>query len=215
MVNKNQLFRELAPLYVKGELTAEQRMAFEQQLEQDDELKHEVEEYSVIKDSYSGLLSTLPEPSPDIFLKVMNKIRVEERLEEVLPSTRKDPSKISVIMDGFRRFFSMPGPAWTLAAVQAVALLIIVFSGQSETGFKTLSGGDEAAQNDIKLNVVFNETAQQGDINRLLMELGATLVDGPAETGLYVVLVHDETKKDEALNILGKAPEVKFVQLRY
>jgi anti-sigma factor RsiW len=211
MENKKEQIKDLAPLYVKGELSDEQRILFEQHLEHDEELQIEVAEFTAIQASYSDLSSTLPEPPPDMFSKIMKKIESEK----TTPKSRKVPVKKPGIMERIRGFFTMPGPAWALAAVQFAAIVILIYHGQGENGFKTLSGGDAGAVQGVRLNVVFSDTVMQSDIKQLLNKLNVTIVDGPTENGLYVLMVRDKSKKSEVMKNLEMSPAVKFVQIRY
>ncbi len=203
---------DLVPQYVKGELSSEKYDAFEKELENDQELQQEVDEYSAIYESYSDLPSKLPEPPADSFSKIMGKIEAEEKKQTKV----KTKNNYSDIIKAIRNFFTLPEVSWTVAAAQLAVILILVFSGTDNNSFKTLSdGGDANLQSGVTFNVVFKDSAQQKLITELLNKIDASIIDGPATNGLYVLMVQDKARKNEVIKLLKESQEIKFVQVRY
>ena len=199
----------MIPLYLNDQLDAEQKKIFEKQLETNDHLKQELEEYSMIKQSYSDLGEELPSPSPDVFSRIMEKIRVEPEKEI------EHASVIETIMEKIKPCLSAPRFAWSVAAVQMAAIIILVFCLPYETKFQTLSTTDPQLKSGVQINIVFQETAEEKKIRTLLNDLDATIINGPSKNGLYIIIIKDTRNKTHVLETLKASDLVKFAQSRY
>ncbi|GAB6094088.1 hypothetical protein JCM14469_03400 [Desulfatiferula olefinivorans] len=191
--------------YIKGDLTPDQRAAFEREIESDEALRREVEEFSAIAKSYGSLAETLPSPRPETLAAIMRRIQTER------PRARS----IHGVIESLRRLVSRPGVAWSLSAAQFAVIVFLVFSHPEPSRYQTLSGSAPSVQRGITLNVVFHDTARQHAVTRLLNGIGATVVDGPTASGLYVIRIDDASLKDQILTQLREAPEVSFAGPRY
>ncbi len=204
-------FIEMIPLYLNEQLNSDQKTLFENQLEHDSQLKKEVEEYSMIKQSYSHLTATLPSPSSDVFSRIMENIGHEHEQEKRAPGE----SIFNTISEYIKNFLSAPKLAWSVAAVQMAVILFFVFLLPSETKFQTLSTNGIELKTGVQINVVFHDMAVEKQIRDLLNDLNATIISGPSKTGLYIILIKDTPDKANVLNILKDSALVKFAQARY
>lgn len=209
-------YRELIPEYLNDRLDVDARMDFEKNLRGNEALERELAEFKTLKKSYAGMSEKIPGPPPDAFSKIMKKI---EHLEETEAENRLD---ISAVKTGFSRWVeiildwaAVPRTAWAVAAVQMtiiIALAVVLISGPSNRSYETLSAGSIQSKSEIYINVVFKHTAMEEDIRNLLTGIPANIVDGPSETGLYVIAISSEQAVDQVILKLQNAGVVKFVQ---
>jgi hypothetical protein len=202
-------FIEMIPLYLNDQLDSDQKIFFEGRLEQDRQLEKEVEEYSMLKQSYSHLSTTLPSPSPDVFSRIM------ENIEHGQEKRVAQESIFNKISEYIKNFLSTPKLAWSVAAVQMAVILFFVFSFPGEIKFQTLSTNEVQLKTGIKINIVFHDMAVEKQIRDLLNDLNANIISGPSKTGLYIILIKDTPNKANVLNILKNSALVKFAQARY
>ena len=221
MMNDNNEFSELIPKYLNNQLESGKREAFEKRLETDPSLKQELEEYSFIKKSYSNIEETMPSVSDDLFSKIMNKIESQEK-ESLAP---KEEFKFDL---GLNRLFEFikdtiftPQVGWSLAIAQLAVILFLVFSTPAphDKIFQTLSNTSTDPASGNQVNVVFKEDAVQKNVQELLHDVDATIINGPSENGMYILLIdpainddNQEEKKKEAVIILKESDIVKFAQ---
>lgn len=205
-------FIEMIPLYLNDQLDSDQKTLFENQLEHDRQLKKEVEEYSMIKQSYSHLPKTLPSPSSDVFSRIMENIEhIENRQEKRAPGE----SIFNTISEYIKNFLAAPKFAWSVAAVQMAVILFFVFPFHGEIKFQTLSTNEVELQTGVQINVVFHDMAVEKQIRDLLNDLNANIISGPSKTGLYIIKINDTGNKNLVLNTLKTSALIKFAQARY
>ncbi len=213
MNEKIDKFQEMIPLYVTGQLASQQKQEFENRIEKDDHLKQELKEFQMIRESYSDLKEQIPEPSPDLFSRIM---------ENVQPDVQKEPEtqleKLSIfdtVIEIVQQYLSAPRLAWSVAVVQTVVICFFLFSAPEETRFQTLSQNGTNIEKGIQINVVFHETAVEKNIRQVLNDLNADIISGPSENGLYVLLIKGTEDSSLVLKTLKASGLVKFSQRKY
>lgn len=210
-------FQDMIPQYINDQLDPEEKAAFESQLAMDQHLKEELEEFSLIKSSYAPLKKTMPAPSPEVFSRIMDNVAAQEAENKVKSAPRD--SVIDLLVERFKEFFAVPQLAWSVAAVQmAVILFFVVYNPAIEkqpAQFQTLSSSTAQMETGLQANVIFHETVMEKEIRSLLNEIDATIISGPSESGLYVLLIKDAKTDDQVLKILKSSVLVKFAQKKY
>jgi anti-sigma factor RsiW len=127
-------------------------------------------------------------PSPDVKRSVMARVAAESSgLPRQLPAAPQAAS----FFDLLRAWFAAPlVPRWAPAA------LLVLVAVQTGVLLQMHSGKDIAppavgtrglAAAPTRLRVVFNPLAAESQIRELLGLLGAHIVDGPSESGAYVI----------------------------
>lgn len=215
MTDTSEKYFDMIPLYMDGLLSSDEKNEFELQLKNDPALKAEVEEFRMLQESYDGLEDDLPEPSDDVFARIMDKI-------EEAPVTQKEKTQtfsffefLNSVSDYVRPAFTAPKLAWSVAAVQMAVLVILVFSFPDNTKFETLSDPGSKPDTGIHLNVVFEETAMEKEIRVLLSSIDAEFASGPGTGGMYVISLGENAQKEKAVEVLKQSGLVKFVNDSY
>ncbi len=196
--------RSLIPLYVKGSLEDKERADVESAIDEYPELKKEVEEWERIQGAYRLMEERLPEPSVDLYSRIIN--RIEEGREGTF---------VQRLRQWFSRF--KPSPVLPLALILAQLIIIIaggVYIVREQTGYRTLSSQGVTQADLIKINVVFNEHATEADIRSLLLELNGKILDGPYTSGLYIIGVPSDGI-EAALRKLKDSPIVVLAERSY
>ncbi len=193
-----QQLKYLIPLYVKGTLSDSEREMLEEAFHKYPELKLEVEEWNKINNTYEEIRTVLPETSDLIYSKIVARI--------------VKPRKVSL----FEKF--MPSKRLSFALI-AAQLLVITSLGfyimNSEKEYTTLSVTTEGEDKLEKLNVVFDENASEGAIRKLLLRINGKIVDGPSNSGLYIIEMTDKNDAEDVLITLKRERIVILAEKAY
>ena len=211
MTSKNIDFIGLIPNYQQGLIDPELAELFEQELEENDELRLEFEEYKKMRKMFALCEDKEPEPSDELFGKILQSIDIEEKKDEmeVRVSGLERRSGVTVIarscMELGRWLKETTTIPWALAAVQAVALLVIfIVIPLKEERYATLSAPAELHQaaDQPAYNVVFAPSATETEMRNILLQVHGNIVSGPTSEGRYIVAIEDEHVSDEAIRAL-------------
>lgn len=85
-----------------------------------------------------------------------------------------------------------PYSRWTLAmpvAAMVVVALWLLPAGDGPGLYRTLGAGNGKAVPSSSIVVVFDPTATEAELRRILREAGARIVDGPTQSNAYVIEV--------------------------
>lgn len=208
MTDKSRDYEDLIPSYIDGRLAGHEKRAFENQLETDPVLKAQVEEFKLLSQSYEDLPGSLPDPPDDMFDRIMEKVETPEKSK----SHTSVWDMVLPMFHAFKQAFSVPRLAWTVAAVQMAVIVILVFSAPKHGTYQTLSQSTVGTETILKFNVVFNETASEKQIRQLLTGIGADIVSGPDQNGLYVILVKGTKDRTVAIEKFNSSGVVRFVK---
>jgi anti-sigma-K factor RskA len=209
-------YRELLPEYVNGLLDAQTKADLEKQIQADDDLKKELEELNQLKQSYSSLSETIQGPSLKAFPRIMENIESLEnpgRNRQII--SQSDMVGVRQWIEILRDWMAVPKNAWAFASIQMaviVVMAVVLFSSPADHTYQTLSTGSPLSGPVVHINVVFEGTAMEKEIRDLLTGIHAGIVDGPGQTGLYVIAVSEDQPVDQVLMQLKNAGIIKFVQ---
>ncbi len=195
--DKNHL-KEIIPFYLNGTLSEDEKKRVEEVLEKNPEMKRELLEFSRIKEVFDN--EPFPEPPAYIYRKIEDRIRAEER------------SILKRLMAFLKSLYDSRTVSWGLVGVQAVFILFLFFRASSPT-YRTLSTAP--SHQGTYINVVFNENIREKTLRSLLTRVGATIVEGPTEKGLYVIKLERTANAEEAIKILKDSGKVKLVARAY
>lgn len=165
--------------YMHGRLTPSERAVFEAEMEARPALGAELAAMRALAD---GMAADLPDPS----VQREGWARLSQSLaQEALPQPAND--------NRWPRFAQLAGVA--AAAVIAWQLIAVPFLPQV--------GGDSftpasQVESDLALRIAFTEAASLADVQTLLRETGARVVDGPSATGLFTLAFEDEAAREAA-----------------
>jgi hypothetical protein len=194
--------REKIPLYLNGRLSEEEARVLEEFIQQHPEITDEMEDFAEIRD-YLKDTSDIELPDQErVFRMIMERVREEESFSR--------PERISVF-ERIREFFSAPLVPWAVVAVQLLLIFFLVTAPYRNNEYRTLTS--PVSRTEIMLNIVFNPDAREVDIRGLLNSIGATIVSGPDENGLYIIKV-DGKEIDNILKTLRNSRLIRFVEKR-
>ena len=109
-------------------------------------------------------------------------------------------------------FLNSSRVAWTVAAIQFVLLLAVVFYTVPIAQNTTLSGNAAGQISGITtFNVVFADNATQKEIRELLVGLDIQIANGPTSIGLYTIFV--KGSKEEATKTFNKLKNSNLILL--
>ncbi len=122
-------------------------------------------------------------------------------------------------MDRLRDFFAQPQFAWGFAVMQTIVLcLFLVYSPQKQQTYEVLSANRvETASFGPSFHVIFDNNARMVDIESLLQQTGAMIINGPGKRGIYTMrLKKKQTGNIETrLEIFKQSPLVSFIEQAY
>ncbi len=146
---------------------------------------------------------------PAVFSRISKSVGLPEKTEKNRWS----------FMDRLRDFFVQPQLAWGFAAMQTIVLcLFLVYSPQKQQTYEVLSANRiETASSGPSFHVIFNDSARMVEIESLLQQTGAMIINGPGKRGIYTMrLKKKQTDKIETrLEILKQSPLVSFIEQAY
>ncbi len=190
--------KELIPLYARGTLKASEKSELEAAIEACPELKQELRKWEEIHKAYRAIDDKSPLPTGRAYSEIASRIRVRER----------------------RSFFEwlMPSPAFSFGVAAAQFLIIIAlafYAAGLRHEYRTMSGPSISTEQAVRLNVVFKEQATSAEIKRLLLRIDGKILDGPYDSGLFVVGILADKYSGDVLNILRESGLVTLAERAY
>jgi hypothetical protein len=160
--------------------------------------------------------ANIPPPSPAVFK------RIEQSINELSPSTEVAASSSS-LQSFFNRmydYFNRPRLAWGVVAVQAIALCLFFAFSPTKNTYQTLSSDQTAVQSPAvpSFYVIFQDDARIQEIEHLLTQIDAVIVNGPGKRGIYSLkLLQSQSSAniDNLLLTLKKSPLITFIEKVY
>ncbi|NNF21796.1 MAG: hypothetical protein HKN67_07635, partial [Saprospiraceae bacterium] len=186
MTSNNPDYFDLIPEYLQGTLDPETHQKFEQEMETNDSLKIEVEDFSKFRTMYHEIDAHTDQPSDSMFHKISNSI---DQLEIKEGIDSKETSqfqsfrlRILEVVSELKDSLTIP---WGIAVLQTAVIVLLLLPGTSQTIYKTLGSSPPAisTQTDNAYNIVFKQTTHESEIRVLLLSVGGTIISGPSEEG--------------------------------
>ena len=204
-------YKDLVPIYLNGRLSESERIEFEAALDKYPGLLDEIADFSGIMDAYTDIKNDIPEPAGNLFHRTCTNIKQQEKKERFETEGRIR------ISDFIKSLLFSPGFPWVVVGIQAVIIVVVISAGfRSDKDFKTLTTVGPECANCFLVNVVFNDDALEKEIRGLLTNIGAEIVKGPDQDGLYIVRVKDSAHtREDVLLALKKSKIIRHVTERY
>lgn len=197
--------------YLKDKLPEAERRNIATHLETCAECRAELASLTALAGGLRKAYDSELSPSPDVKRAVMASVTADSagrfRQKAAVPRTAN-------LFDQLRVWLGAPlVPRWApaallvLVAVQA-GVLVQMLPGNAVPPPAIATRGLPAAP--TRLRVVFNPLAAESQIREVLGQLGAHIVDGPAESGAYVIELRAADPKElgEKLRAARGRPEV-------
>jgi hypothetical protein len=200
--------RELIPLFLSNRLSEKEKKLVEEALNKYPELRHEIIEFSEIKEAYNELKKDIPSPSDQLYEKIKKRIQKEKKFLLIIYLRGYINNYTKFLKDLF-----LPNRiSWGIAVAEFIIILILVLSLLRNQRFYTLSQTSEIIKRGIKINIIFDKESKEKEIRDLLNKVGATIIKGPTPEGLYTIEIKNNKEIERVLNILREEKFVKFVE---
>ncbi|ADM10383.1 RNA polymerase sigma-70 factor [Parvularcula bermudensis HTCC2503] len=178
--------------FAHGRLAGDQADTLRQRIEQDPELRAQV---AMIRQLADDPMCDHPFPGEFGWARLTRAMDAEDRRLHTVPVWQK------------------PIPLWQAVAGVAAAFVLwqvgsTTMVGPSEGRYQTASGD---AMSIATLRVRIDDKMTIGELNDLLQEIDAVVIDGPGASGLYQLSFVDEASRQAALPTLKAA--TKRVQI--
>ena len=207
----------LAPWYVTGKLEEAEARELEALAKEDPEFLALLAEAGREQQATAAVNEGLGKPSPAVWERLERSIEHESR-EEAGAQRASFFEGIKTKVSGF--FSGLTMPQWQAIAAAAVAICVvqagaIAYYAQERqpARYGTASGPASSTAAKRAFIVSFSQAATMADINALLDDAGASIVDGPSADALYHLAMRDDTveAKDIAYKKLRASSAVKMV----
>jgi len=185
----------LLPWYLSGRLEADERRRVEDALAEDRELRRALEAVRAEKAAVTAANEAVEPPSERALERLLAGIDAEEEGAPAPPPTApRRPGLWERLRDvlpplspsGLR----LAGAAATVLIVAQAAVIaaLVAIPRAPDPSYQTAAGPTaEVAAPGPRIHVGFRPEVTVGEINALLAELDARLVDGPSAEGLYTI----------------------------
>ncbi len=180
---KLQHIRAHLPWYINGTLDVESTREIERAISSSPQLRAEVD---WLKSIQHKMREEKAQVADDVGLDQFNALINNEQKGKVISMSS--------------RWQQWQRPLMAIAATVMVVQMGVIgtlINNQPET-FTTLSGDTKTAsqKNVVFFQVVFNDKATSGDIQRVLNLTNAEIVGGPSALGVYTIQLSDENAAD-------------------
>jgi predicted anti-sigma-YlaC factor YlaD len=190
----------LLPFYVNGTLRGEEHEFVEQHVRACEQCQHEV----------------------DWLRKTFAVLAADELLLEaprVLPNAARQPENGGRQRSGKprARLGARKAQSWTrwLLAAQLAAIVVLGTLLATDTrdiaSYRTLGTSNPSAQSRDAIAVMFDPGVTESEMHRVVLGVGARIVDGPTSTGIYVLEL-PEDRVDQALQALRTDRAVQLAE---
>jgi anti-sigma factor RsiW len=189
--DSHQAISELIPWYVNDTLDIGERERVAQHIAKCPACAEEITRCRTIAAVVRSADMSGLEPSKERVARMMARIEATDgsQSESRRGFVREWIRKIRLI------FEETPSPfRWMVAAQAAVIVLlagvvVLQFSGSPERLYRTLSDATISPSGGSHIQVVFAEDTTEREMRALLENIGATIVSGPSQIGVYTLRV--------------------------
>ncbi len=209
---------ELIPEYQNGLLDADMKALFEKELRDNDVLQTALDEFIDFQQFYQELDGEEPQADDMQFSTILSSITADTKGKSgVSRKSKAEPEAMANLLkfwDWLKNSFSLP---WGIALAQTAVIVILLFSGTNQESFETLSrsSGIDTAPPAASFNIVFQKSAQEKEIRKLLLSIGGSITSGPSAQGLYVVALPVDASIPRVIKILNDSTIVTFNRKSY
>jgi len=211
MTSEIEKIQELLPLYVNGRLSMKQTAEVEAALEEHPELREGLLDFEAIGRAYQSMEKETPALSNRIYPKILKNIRPQTVSHDRL----RIRNRIRTTGDFFAQMFPSPKIAWGLAAVQLIVIVVLIAGNALDRKFTTLTAPSVSGDKGSMVQVVFVDSATEGEIRELLIKLNTVIKGGPTPEGVYTMMLQKGADAGATVEALKKSPLVRFAEKVY
>lgn len=199
-VNTNEIHKDInliLPWYLNGTLKPEELAKVENHISICSECKSEIERLRLIQLSIIESSEAITVPEKQMEDDIMRRIDLYE-------SSIKSPAdfslwaKVNQLIESFHIPNFSPALAMTLVVIQLAVIGIL--SGKLYTQdqkITTLSGNNSTIKyGGPRFIVVFNSSASEGEIRKLLTQFNAKIIDGPKANRFYILQLEEKPEAE-------------------
>ncbi len=207
----------LAPWYVTGRLDEGEARLLERLAKDDAEFARLIEEAQHERKAAAAANEALDKP-PRVLWERLER-SVEQDIREKSESSRnasfaRMKGSLSEFFDGFsmRRWQAIAAAAVAICVAQAAAIAYLAHETGDPAKYGAASGPKSGADVKPAFIVSFAETATVADVNKVLEDAGARIIDGPRGDGVYRLGMSNDSfeARDLAYKKLRASPTVKL-----
>jgi len=211
MTSEIDKIRELLPLYVNGSLFKKQIAEVEAALEEHPELQEVLLDFEAIGKAYQSMEKETPALSNRVYPKILNNIRPQVENNGWLMIR----NLIRPTGEFFTWMFGSPKVAWGFAAVQLVIIVVLIAGNVFDRKYVTLTTPSVFSNGASMVQVVFVDSATEGEIRELLIKLNIVIKGGPTPEGVYTIMIQKGSDPSSIVETLKKSPLVRFAARAY
>jgi anti-sigma factor RsiW len=188
---KHQEIIESLPWYVNGTLDQAERAAVVQHLATGcEECAREVKSLTAMQRAVVATGDEAPEPSPFLLNRALAEIEDYERTrsQEQAVKAASSPSLLARLRESWwpkTPVFARMALATQLALVLILGTVAVYQYKNPQVIYKPLTGGTAASG--AKISVIFNASATEGEIRKMLDEIQGNIIEGPTAQGRYTI----------------------------
>jgi len=210
-MNRSNLdeLRNMAPFYVQGTLSGEEKEAFEKGLSKYPQLQDDVDTYSEIGSFYREIEEEITPPSGQAFTAIMENIS----LKQFQPAQQDTfVASLRQIKEWFSQIFSVPKLGWGLAVVQCALIIFLLLPNRQDTHYNTLSSSQNVTTGQKTIQLVFDETTTEREIRRIMDTINGEITGGPSTEGMYQISLPQNSNVESTVKNLRKNKKIIFVE---
>ncbi len=211
MIYSPEEFRDRIIPYLNRRLSEKERQEFDETLKRDPERAKEFREFSEIKELYEEIEEEIHIPSSFLYQRILSHIQSGAKGASAIKRIGY-PQKIKEFL---KPIFLSPRLSWGLALAQFVLILILLVTLMGRDGFRTLTKPPVSSKDIAKINVVFNKESKEKEIREVLQRIGANIISGPSEEGLYIIEIKNHKNIESILKALRETSIVSLAERAY
>lgn len=205
-----------------GSLDIDERGAVQQHLETCAECRQELAELEALHAMATDIDAEIPEPPSTMKAGMFARIDAEQRSQQIAAARVAEAAPSPSLLERMTAWLSPGGLRVALVAQFAlIAILTVGLLLRNDGGFGT-AGGPATAATTGRITIAFQPEATAAEIEQLLTDAGATIVEGPTEQGFYTLALPDlaedapPSEFEATLEQLrGRTDLVQYAELRY
>jgi hypothetical protein len=217
MISETPSYSDYIPDYLHNRLNPEVRRLFEKELETNATLRLELEEFKNFQKLYNVIDSDIPHPSAELLTRINAEIDSSVPQRNSRKPQKNSPDITETVfdfLDRLKQSFSLP---WSIVALQAVLIVILIAPAAYQTHFQTLSRPAtlQSSLEGENYNIVFKPTTTEAEIREFLLAIDATIVSGPSPQGKYSLVVPVESLTEQDMELLRGQKLILFFEKAY
>jgi anti-sigma-K factor RskA len=213
MTSDTSIYSDYIPGYYHGTLEPELQIRFEEELENNPTLRQELDDFRKFATLYHDLDHETPQPSPQLFARITAGIdKAAEKRQTNQTGLNRLSGFSAALRNTLRRLKESYSLPWSVVALQAVVLVVLLLPATSEKSYETLSNRAvlQSQGSGETYNIVFRPETTESEIRQLLLKAKATIISGPSAQGRYIIMFTSDEQSQRQQNILKNNASILF-----